>query len=233
MSDKVARAIVVANDIPAVATLLSNPNAQIREDTLDDIIEKAERADALHEPLVRRPELSMGAIRRIAGFVSAAILEVMRHEQRLDPDTAQDVAEAVKRRLKEEQETPSSSIREKVSKLRESGKLTEEAIGLAADQGQRGFVSEALAQLSGESVDVVNHMLDSRSGKAVTAVAWHAGLSARGAMMLQRVVARVPANAMIHARDGVNYAMTVVPDLLQGSSRACRQPGGGLTSHRA
>ena len=45
VSDKVAGAIVAANDIPAVATLLANPNAQIREDTLDQIIEVAEQAE--------------------------------------------------------------------------------------------------------------------------------------------------------------------------------------------
>ena len=54
---------------------------------------------------------------------------------------------------------------------------------------------------------VVHKMLDSRSGKAVTSLAWKAGLSARGSMKLQRQAARVPANAMIHARDGVKYAL--------------------------
>lgn len=55
---------------------------------------------------------------------------------------------------------------------------------------------------------MVNHALDARSGKAVTAIAWKAGMTARGAMHLQRQVARVPANAMINARDGVNYAFS-------------------------
>ena len=86
--DPVSVAIVAANDIPAVATLLANPNAQIREDTLDEIIGKAEKAPPLHEPLARRPELSMGAIRRVAGFVSAAILGVLQNEHHLDEDTA-------------------------------------------------------------------------------------------------------------------------------------------------
>jgi uncharacterized protein (DUF2336 family) len=68
VSDKVSGAIVAANDTPAMVTLFVNPNAQIREDTLDEIIKTAEQAEPLHEPLVSRPELSQGAIRRVAGF---------------------------------------------------------------------------------------------------------------------------------------------------------------------
>ena len=208
VSDKVAKAIVAANDIPAVAALLRNPNAQVREDTLDRIIEQAEKADSLHEPLAHRSDLSMGAIRRIAGFVSTAILDVLRREHELDADTARHVTDAVKRRIKEEQDSMGTSVAERVAALHAQGRLNEDAVIQAADQGQRGFVSEALALRAGVPVQIVNQMLDARSGKAVTAIAWKAGLTARGAMQLQRQVARVPANAMINARDGVNYALT-------------------------
>ncbi len=208
VSDKVADAIVAANDIPAVATLLANPNAQIREDTLDQIINAAEQAEPLHEPLAGRPELSQGAIRRIAGFVSAAILEVLRHEHRMDDETARTVTEAVRRRIKLEQsETIENSLTEKIARMAEAGELTEEAIGNAAEMGQRGFVAEAMAYRAKLPIGVVNRMLDSRSGKAVTALSWRAELSARGSMRLQRHVARVPTNATIHARNGVEYAL--------------------------
>ena len=208
VSDKVARAIVAANDIPAVATLLANPSAQIREDTLDQIIERAEKAEPLHEPLARRPELSLGAIRRIAGFVSAAILEVMRTEHKLDDDTAKEVSEAVKRRIQKESTEQIESVADKVAKLQALGRLTEDAVTQAAELGQRGFLAEALALKAGVSAAVVNKMMDSRSGKAVTAISWKAGLTARGSMKLQRHGARIAANAMIHARDGVNYALS-------------------------
>lgn len=69
-------------------------------------------------------------------------------------------------------------------------------------------MAEALALKAGVSAAVVNKMMDSRSGKAVTAISWKAGLTARGSMKLQRHGARIAANAMIHARDGVNYALS-------------------------
>jgi hypothetical protein len=95
-----------------------------------------------------------------------------------------------------------------VRKLEDLGKLNEEAIVQAAETGQRGFVGEALALKAEVPIGVINKMLDSRFGKATTAAAWKAGLSARGAMKLQQLIARVPANFMIHARDGVKYALS-------------------------
>ena len=208
VGDRVADAIVAANDIPAVATLLANPNTQIREDTLDKIIETAEQAEPLHEPLVRRPELSQGAIRRIAGFVSSAILEALRHEHRMDDETARAVGDAVKKRIKLEQsESVESSLADKVARMDAAGELTEDAIGHAGEMGQRGFVAEALAYKSKIPLGAVNRMLDSRSGKAVTALSLRSDFSARGATRLQRHVARVPTNATIHARNGVEYAL--------------------------
>ena len=196
VSDKVAGAIVAANDIPIVATLLANPNAQIREDTLDEIIEVAEQAEPLHEPLVSRPELSQGAIRRIAGFVSAAILEILNHQHRMDDETKQYVKEAVKKRIQLEQAGPAQgSLKEKIERMADSDELTEDAITGAGEKGQRGFVAEALAFRAKIDAGTVNAMLDSRSGKAVTALSWRAKLTARGAMSLQRHVSRVPTNA--------------------------------------
>src|SRR6185436_10164870 len=77
VSAKLAKAIVDANDIAATATLLANPNVKLKPDTLDRVVDVAEQNEPLHEPLARRPELSVGAIRRIATFVSSAILQIL------------------------------------------------------------------------------------------------------------------------------------------------------------
>ena len=66
----VAEAIAASDDTGAVAALLANSSAQIREETLDRIIDSAPGIKAWHEPLVRRPALSAKFARRIAGFVA-------------------------------------------------------------------------------------------------------------------------------------------------------------------
>ena len=143
--------------------------------------------------------------------VGSAILQVLQSEHSLDDETAKIVGEAVKKRIRDEATNPENQAETaaaKVAKLEEVGRLTEDAILQAAEQGQRGFVAEALALKGEVPVVLINKIIESRSGKAMTAAAWRAGLSARGAMKLQQLAARVPANSMIHARDGVKYALS-------------------------
>ena len=70
----VVDAIVATADEAAVAALLSNRSAQIREETLDDIIDQAPTRPSWHEPLVERPNLLHRAVKRIAQFVTASLL---------------------------------------------------------------------------------------------------------------------------------------------------------------
>lgn len=60
---------------PAAAALLVNPDAKMRKETLDRIVEEAETIENWHQPLVLRADLSARAIRRIGGFVGASLLE--------------------------------------------------------------------------------------------------------------------------------------------------------------
>ena len=74
----VSDAIVATLDVSAVAALLANPNAQIREDTLDRVLESAAEVEAWHLPVVLRADLSLRAVRRIAGFVASSLLEQLQ-----------------------------------------------------------------------------------------------------------------------------------------------------------
>ncbi|MFX5252870.1 DUF2336 domain-containing protein, partial [Acinetobacter baumannii] len=82
LSYNVSDAVVATLDGPAVATLLANKSAQVREETLDTIIEHAASMENWHKPLVMRAELSLRAMRRIAGFVAASLIDelVDRHK---------------------------------------------------------------------------------------------------------------------------------------------------------
>jgi len=88
VSAQVSDAIILAGDDPAVAELLANPSSQIREDTLDQIIDRAPEVPPWHEPLVQRPRLSQDAIRRIASFVSSSLLATLVEQSDLDEETA-------------------------------------------------------------------------------------------------------------------------------------------------
>lgn len=99
VSPSVADAIARSSDEAAVAALLANPSAQIREETLDRILDEAPRHEPWHAPLVRRPRLPARAMARLASFVADNLLKVLQERPDLDPDAARQLAEAVRVRV--------------------------------------------------------------------------------------------------------------------------------------
>ena len=87
LSATVADAIVSARDVPAVAALLENCTADIRQRTLEKVVDHAERIREWHLPLVQRSDLSQRAIRRIAEFASSALVEKLAQRHHLDEKT--------------------------------------------------------------------------------------------------------------------------------------------------
>ncbi|MEL7029974.1 MAG: DUF2336 domain-containing protein, partial [Pseudomonadota bacterium] len=73
----VSDSVAATFDVPALAALLRNTNAEMRAETLDKLAEQAEALEELHEPLAMRPDLSLRAVRRISGFVAAALVEAL------------------------------------------------------------------------------------------------------------------------------------------------------------
>ncbi len=208
-----ADAVAEGEDTDAITALLANPSAQIREETLDRIVDRAPNVPPWHAPLVRRPVLSANVARRIAGFVARSLLEVLRRREDLDPETARAVAAAVDKRLDVEdsrkaEEAPKERPKDRARRLHAAGKLTEEAISRAVGSGDRGFATAALALRSGLLPEIVREIIASKSAKAVTAVAWKAELSMRLAMQMQMRLAGIAPSNVLHARDGVDFPLS-------------------------
>jgi uncharacterized protein (DUF2336 family) len=202
LSDKVSDGVAVAAladpgaESDSVRKLLQNKSAQIREDTLDRILDQAGRVPARHEPLVERPTLPMKAIKRLAAFVSRSLLEALQERPDLDAATAKDVAKAVQRRLEAEGAASTTPP------------VGEEAITAAIGAGRQDAVAAALARDSKLPASVVSAILASKSAKAVTALAWRAKLSMRQALQLQLRIAHIPPTAALNPRGGTDYPLT-------------------------
>jgi uncharacterized protein (DUF2336 family) len=209
----VADAIVATLDVSAIAALLANPNAQIREEALDRVIEHAEAIEAWHQPVVMRADLSLRAVRRIAGFVSAALLSTLCRRGGLDEETAGQLNKRVRERLEEEgvKEDPHSAdakAQALVQEAQSKGKLDDEFVVAAADNGERRVVSHALAALAGVTKSVVDRILISQSGKAIVALVWKAKLPMRVAVKVQAGIAHLPAAKTVMAREGVHFPLS-------------------------
>lgn len=216
---KVSDAIVAADDEPAVAALLANKSAQIREETLDLIADRAANRATWHEPLVRRPSLPARAARRIAGFVADSLLSVLKNRDDLPRETREQVTAAVAERLAaskpeakteaaEEPEEEGESVEEKVTRLKKEGKLDEDAVDEALHAGQRVFVRAALALLAEVPVDVVDKILSARSAKGVVALVWKAKLPMRLAVQIQTRLGGISPRQALQARGGTAFPLT-------------------------
>ena len=99
LGQEVADAIVDSGDAEAVAELLGNDSAQIREETLDRIVDQAPGQPGWHRPLVHRPGLHTNASRRIAEIVSGSLLVELKKRTDLDDAALAAIDEVIQRRL--------------------------------------------------------------------------------------------------------------------------------------
>lgn len=209
----VADAIVASLDVSAVAALLANPNAQIREAALDSVIEHAQTIEAWHQPVVMRADLSVRAVRRIAGFVSSALLATLCDRGGLDEETATQLNKRVRERLeedgvKEDVQSADAKAMALVQEARAQGKLDDEFVVSAADNGDRRVVASALSVLANVPKAVVDRVLISQSGKAITALVWHAKLPMRAAVKIQTTIAHLSGTKLLMAREGVHFPLS-------------------------
>lgn len=199
-----AHAIVELNDIEAVAALLGNGSAQIREETLDLVLEKAPDIEPWHEPLVRRTTLPAPAVQRVARFVAANMLDVLSARADLDAETVAVVREEVERRLAEDGGGPEA----RAQALFDEGALNDETIQEALNRNDRVFTKAALALLTGLSVSVIDKAVSTNSVKGTVAVAWKAGLSPRTASELQLKLSHVPSADVLYPKGGEHYPLS-------------------------
>jgi len=208
VSEDVSDAVVASFDVPAVATLLANKKASVREATLDRIAENAADVQSWHEPLVMRPELSIRAVRRVAGFVASSLLEVLAERNDLDHETTRFLTKRLKARIAETEGDLQAEEREQAMVLDQRMLLDDEAMDQAIQSGRNDFVLEALALRTDLVPDLVHKIIKSSSPRAITSLAWKANLSMRTAIQIQSRVGRIPPKKLLNARHGTDYPMT-------------------------
>lgn len=207
VSPDVADAIARGGDNAAVDALLANTSAQIREELLDHLIDRAPGIPLWHEPLVRRPQLSDHAIRRIAGFVAASLVAVLAMRNDLDPETADALAAQVRDSVRNDEALEEDAATQ-VRRLHAEGSLTEETIDEAVVAGRRDFVIAALALLGDLPVATVERMMALGNAKMATAAVWKAGLGMRLAVKVQSRIAKIPSRQVLYARNGTDYPIS-------------------------
>jgi uncharacterized protein (DUF2336 family) len=214
LTQNVSDAIARADDSAAVATLLSNPTAQIREETLDAIVDRAPANPNWHGPLVDRQSLPQRLLRRLATFIQQIFLSKLAGRSDLDDRTRAAIAQVVSDRGGvQEAEEPAhigdenELTDERIKRLRRQGKLDENVVAEGLDKGDRPFVRGAIAALAGIEPEIVDKIVSGRSAKGIVALAWRAKLSPRLAHQLQLRLAGLSPRQALGPRNG-DWPMT-------------------------
>ncbi|OEJ64677.1 hypothetical protein BEN30_00875 [Magnetovibrio blakemorei] len=206
ISEDISDAIYFSEDIDAIGVMLGNKSAQIREDTLDRIVESARDIEPWHKPLVGRPKLSRKAVLRLAEFVADSLLDTLALRADLGDNAAEAVREEFERRMEAAEGTRTREEggppEERAKKLFKQGQLDDKVIREACHSGDGVFVKTAMALRSGISLSTITKIFELSSVKGVVALCWKAELSMQTAVLVQKRIAKIPPREVQGSSDG-------------------------------
>ncbi len=218
VGESVSDAIVETWDEEAVAFLLKNESAQLREETLDRIIDQAAAVESWHGPLVNRPKLSSSAATRLAQFVADSLIQTLTERKDLEPEVLEEVRAVVAKRLAKEGDeeerpsqpdsrTPAEVAYETALAQHGEGALDQAQIQTALDGGNKDLVTAALAVRCEVPMAAMQKVIAKRDAKIIIAVCWKAGLDAAFAADVQGRLAEVEDEKVMQPTDDGGYAL--------------------------
>lgn len=232
VSTSVSDAIVKTNDVSAITSLLSNDSAQIREDTLDELIDQSRNIEEWHSPLVNRPKLHANAVQRLAEFVADNLLNTLKQRDDISPKTLRILRQEVNRRLEcsprpanasephlHDPHANNDDLRKEygwlfqqpphviAQNLKKLGRLTSNVITNALNENDVEFVTASLAVQGGVPHQIAQRIMTMQSPRACAALCWKAGVSADIAVRVQAKIAHIPAEEILTSKDG-RYALS-------------------------
>ncbi|PWS36474.1 hypothetical protein DFH01_15095 [Falsiroseomonas bella] len=193
LTEPVTEALAGTTDAPAIAALLANPSAAIREATLDRLAAGSAGQDSWQAALVRRPRLPARAARALGEILAAHLLQALASR----PDLPEGLAETLRPRIE--------------AHLAESA-ASQGAAREAARSGDRAALSALLAAATGFGEGRVEAALALRSPRAIAALCWRAGWTAELAEEVQSALG-VPRPRVLRAN--VEGSWTLSPAELQ------------------
>jgi uncharacterized protein (DUF2336 family) len=211
VSESISDAIVDANDPMAIAELLGNKSAQIREEVLDTLIDRAPDFEFWHASLVTRPFLPSGAPQRLAMFIADNLVSKLKTRADIDADALKEISNIMQERFNDAGSDddirlagtsifdflvlPLPMVRAK--RLVATGSLNEAEIMRSMQEDDYLSVLAAFVALTGLGEEVVKRVFRDQNSKAIVSLIWRAGFSPNLMVDLQRRVARLAPNDVI------------------------------------
>lgn len=218
VAPEVAEAIAASTDNAAIQILLENPQAQIREATLDALIARAPGQPRWHAPLVRRPTLTPKAARALSEIVATELIEELAHRADLPAETINTLRQRLAEQLRGEPPETAlhpSAAAEIVAEigwarnLDAVGALTEDVLLKTAREGNGARCAALLAIAAGVPVAMVVRACRLPHPKGLASLAWRAGFSMRAAKCLQTLLCQLPPSALLGEGPGGSFPLAV------------------------
>jgi uncharacterized protein (DUF2336 family) len=208
----VSQAVIDTGNPTAGKYLLQNPGAEIPDDLLEVIVDRAREFPEWHKPIAVRIPLPPLMARKLAAYVDKSVRKILVERSDLDSDTISDVAEIIRRRIEYEdkfkEEAKKTDAVDRARNLYKKGDLTEEILSDAAAMRDRKFVLAGMALLLKTNLPTVEKVFDVKAPKAICALCWKAGLSMRFALHVQQVLANIPPAQLVYPRGGLDYPLS-------------------------
>jgi uncharacterized protein (DUF2336 family) len=212
LSGRVSKAVIESGNPTAGKYLLQNPGAEIPDDLLDAIVDRAKEFPEWHKPIALRIPLPPLMARKLAAYVDKSVRKILVERSDLDDETINDVAVIIQRRIEYEdnfkKEAKKVDALERAQRLYVNGELTEEMLSDAAAMRDRKFVLAGMALLLKTNFPTVEKVFDVKAPKAICALCWKAGLSMRFSLHVQQVLAHIPPAQLVYPRGGQDYPLS-------------------------
>jgi uncharacterized protein (DUF2336 family) len=193
LSETLADAIARSAEPQAIAALLSNDSAAIKEATLDALIAGSAGQEAWHGPLVRRPVLPAAAAQALAAIVAEEFLEALLARPDLDPG----LGATLRHRLAGRYDPVEPSA------IRLETRFLE-----AAQRGDRGACTRLLAEAGAMEAGLIERAVALRSAKALVSLCWKAGFAVQTATIAQATLGGLSASHALGSLAGGLFPMT-------------------------
>lgn len=152
VSEALADALVDTGSADVVRTLVDNPGAAIKEQTLNTIIEQHGSDRTITDKMVRRPELPLSVAERLVTLCTEQLRSHLIQHHKVPQDLARRLIEQSRERATVDlvdEARDAANIADLVQQLRASGRLTPSLLLRAVCTGDMRLCEEAFAQMTG------------------------------------------------------------------------------------
>ena len=220
VSENLADAIIDTDDVEGIADLLGNGSAQIREEALDDLIDRSADQELWQPPLVARKQLPDGAAQRMAGFIAENLLHELSKRADFDAPTMAAVKEVVRDRLGGEAGPDKKALNagfdflkvdpplDTAKRLNEAGKLHDKVVAKALQAGDHAFVFAAMIERAGVDLALARKIFVEKNPSGIVALLGKAKMPASMVMMVQQQMGRIAPSEIIEPEDDSTFPMS-------------------------